>query len=258
MRIYEPELSLTVEQSDDHVDFLDITIFKDFENNCLATKTFQKQFATFAYVHFRSNHTLAMKKGIIFSQLLSYAMHCSRRSDYDSMKIKLYKRMNRRSYSNAFIRICEKPSYNKRLFYIEKIIKNLRIKQITAIHFLFQNFEICVLADDILRDEHFNLQLNYVFTSEVDEYRQKSENTKTIYVKLKHESLFNHFNLNFYLKKMSKMFPSEYEELNLVVCNTINRKILSFLQWLSVGFSFSEISHSFFIFHLLFLKFFHF
>ena len=75
-----PDIHVTLEHSNEQVNFLDVTIF--FSNNCLCTKTFFKPTDTHQLLFKTSHHPKHTFNGLIKSQLIRYKRLSTHKHDY--------------------------------------------------------------------------------------------------------------------------------------------------------------------------------
>lgn len=103
---FHSSLNFTHNLSSHQVDFLDVTIYKDFTfqyTNILTTKTFQKAKNLFQYVHYNSNHPRTIFTGLIKAECIRYARTNSQEHNYHAL-LKLFKqRLLNRNYPNTLI-----------------------------------------------------------------------------------------------------------------------------------------------------------
>ena len=88
------------------VDFLDITIFKGPRLNTLNRldfKTFQKPQNRYLYIPPTSYHNSSVFSNLIVSELKRYCITCSITSDFTTMKVLFFERLQRRGYSLELI-----------------------------------------------------------------------------------------------------------------------------------------------------------
>ena len=103
---FHPSLQFTYNQSENSIDFLDITIYKgDNHNNrsILDIKTFQKPQNLYQYLHYTSHHPKSTHKGIIIGECKRYIRTNTSIENYQS-QLKLFEqRLLKRGYPTSFI-----------------------------------------------------------------------------------------------------------------------------------------------------------
>ena len=102
--------------------------FIENENGIIDTKLYQKKGYICNYTNRRSNHPEHCLMGIIYSELLRGILISSRHEYYKESKDIFYKLILERGYTQYDIRNCNKPSYYKRSFYINKILNKMKNK----------------------------------------------------------------------------------------------------------------------------------
>ena len=107
--IYPPNIQLTFEIGKLSVEYLNLKISKNFEDNSLSLSLFEKKGNKYAYPFARSNHPPSSLKGILFTLLNSYVICNSNEENYEICKRKCIERLLDRGYSEYFIRKSKKP-----------------------------------------------------------------------------------------------------------------------------------------------------
>ena len=120
---FHPSIKYTMDQSNTHINFLDLTIFKSkqfSETHQLSVKTYQKEHNLYQYLHFTSNHPKSTFRGIIIGEAIRYIRTNSFQEDYKEQIEKFKTRLIKRKYPISFInRILRSISYKNRDKYLE-------------------------------------------------------------------------------------------------------------------------------------------
>ena len=115
---FHPNIKYTMDQSDTHINFLDLTVFKSErfpETHQLSVKTYQKEHNLYQYLHFTSDHPNSTFQGIITGEAIRYIRTNSSQSDYKKQINKFKARQLKRDYPIQFInRTLRRISYNNR------------------------------------------------------------------------------------------------------------------------------------------------
>ena len=131
LNTFHPNLKFKFSYSKRTTDFLDLTIFKNRENQSnLDTTTFQKPQNSYQYLHYLSNHPNYVFKAIITGELIRYVRTNTTEAGYINV-CKLFKeRLLRRDYPIALIEKTFKTvSFSSRNFLLQQASKPVpRIK----------------------------------------------------------------------------------------------------------------------------------
>ena len=104
---FNPAIQFDMEVSDSDINFLDITIYKSEnfnETRQLYTKTHFKETNTFQYIHFLSHHPLAVKKSVLYSEILRFKMQCTENKEFKNLTITFIKHFLQRGYPYHLIK----------------------------------------------------------------------------------------------------------------------------------------------------------
>ena len=120
---FHPSIKYTSNQSNTHIDFLDLTIFKNANvttTHKLSVKTYQKEHNLYQYLHFSSNHPKSTFKSIIFGEAIRYIRTNSSQNDYKEQVVKFTQRLVERQYPIGLIkRAIKKANYKDRAKYLK-------------------------------------------------------------------------------------------------------------------------------------------
>lgn len=114
-----PDITVTLEHSPTHINFLDVTIF--FHDNQLHTKTYFKDTDTHQLLHKSSHHPRHTFNGLIKSQLIRYKRLSSFLHDYLQTCNILFQALKKRGYSYTEL---NREKYNIWFNYREKTKSN--------------------------------------------------------------------------------------------------------------------------------------
>uniref|UniRef100_A0A1X7UGQ5 GIY-YIG domain-containing protein n=1 Tax=Amphimedon queenslandica TaxID=400682 RepID=A0A1X7UGQ5_AMPQE len=124
---FHPQIKFTTTQSDTAVNFLDITIYKNSNFTAtgkLSTSTYEKENNLFQYLHFESNHSISIYKGIIIGEAMRYVRTNSTEEKYKEQLSKFIQRLKERKYPESFIyKTLRNVSYKRRTLYLRKVTK---------------------------------------------------------------------------------------------------------------------------------------
>ena len=124
---FHPNIKYTMDQSNTHINFLDLTIFKSEqfpETHQLSVKTYQKEHNLYQYLHFTSNHPNSTFRGIIIWEAIRYIRTNSFQEDYKEQIEKFKTRLNKQKYPVSSInRILRNISYKNRDRYLKTNIR---------------------------------------------------------------------------------------------------------------------------------------
>ena len=109
-----PGISITFSWSEEHVDFLDTTVYKEYgsDDDILLTKVHFKATDTHQLLHRGSFHPRHTTIGILKSQLLRFRRISSCRADYDEACNVLFASLGRRQYSARCMRRMKSTVWN--------------------------------------------------------------------------------------------------------------------------------------------------
>ncbi len=120
---HHPNIQYTTIQSEQEIDFLDLTIYKGelFHNhNSLDIKTFQKPHNLFQYLHFQSFHPKSTYKGIILGESVRYIRTNTNELNYRLQLSLLKTRLEARGYPTKFIeKYLHRASFQNRTQYLK-------------------------------------------------------------------------------------------------------------------------------------------
>jgi hypothetical protein len=101
-----PDITITLEHSPTHVNFLDTTVFKHTINNTttLQTKVYFKDTDTHQLLHTSSFHPPHTFRGVLTSQVLRFKRLCSYKQHFDIACTTLFRALRTRGYSRRMLR----------------------------------------------------------------------------------------------------------------------------------------------------------
>ncbi|CAG8815730.1 13555_t:CDS:1, partial [Racocetra fulgida] len=102
------------------------------------TKISHKRYAKFprsaAFVHYKSNHRLKMKKQVVINEVSRLSLLCSKKEDFENEKFELLNFLaNSKGYPTHILKSLDYPEWEKRADLLNKIHTNKKEKQMPPI-----------------------------------------------------------------------------------------------------------------------------
>ena len=150
-----PTIKFELKYSRTEINFLDIVIYKD-KNGKLQTKIYNKPTDHPSYLHSRSEHPIATKKSIIYSQALRIRRICSEEGEFMKACNNLISKLKMRGYKEETIR-----ENIKRAGEMDRLLdSNKNIQSIPIIPFITTYNRTLPPIKDILQENWNILSIN--------------------------------------------------------------------------------------------------
>lgn len=220
--LYPDNIIITTELNPNNIIFLN-GIFYKFNNiygkKLIYIKSYEKEGNLHCFPHFKSNHSLAMKKSIVYGLFYTSIITNSLHNNHlvNIKKIVLY--LNRRGYYNYFIRLCNKPSWKNKNKYFENTIYRNQVKSLKK-SLKFAEFHD---LNSILIN---NLTQSLNLVNLIDEFHNDNKKINIFFKRLFEDEFDNDLQLNNILKKFETNLPSSItDNYHIMLCTLVNKNI---------------------------------
>ncbi|XP_043935337.1 oocyte zinc finger protein XlCOF6-like [Protopterus annectens] len=122
-----PFLTFTHHFSTREVEYLDVKLVKDTQNNCFCSKIFRKNTYCNAFLHFSSNHPLNQKKSIFKGQLVRATRMCSTLVDFEEECSILKNMFQNRGYPIDFLdNLIDEVTFKRNTGFYQPLLQGIK------------------------------------------------------------------------------------------------------------------------------------